>query len=112
LDISDGGARLKVSCPGELPDSLNLFLNGKNFRRCHVRWRSATEVGVQFQSGDDVLSAGDSPAVATVSGTKEGYGTRALDCIRRAEKTYDPAARDALLAEAEDYLKKFYSQED
>ena len=49
LDISEGGARLKVGCPGDVPDNFILVLYGQTFRRCEVRWRSATEVGVQFK---------------------------------------------------------------
>jgi PilZ domain len=49
LDISEGGARLKVSCPSDLPDEFVLILYGQMFRRCELRWRSATEVGVQFK---------------------------------------------------------------
>jgi hypothetical protein len=109
LDISDGGARLKITCPGDLPDSFNLFLNGRNFRGCHVRWRSETEVGVQFQPEGDVLSAQNYHAMAAVSAPKEGYATRALDCIRQAEHTSDCAARDSLLDEAQCWLEKYYS---
>jgi hypothetical protein len=36
--------------PADIPDSFILALsqNAKAFRRCHVRWRSETELGVQF----------------------------------------------------------------
>jgi PilZ domain-containing protein len=109
LDISDGGARLKLSCPGDVPDSFVLFLHGKNFRRCDVRWRSDAEVGVQFQRDDDVLSREDGPATGTeVSAAKEEYDSRALDCIRLAEQTTDRAVRDSLLDEAEAWLKRYY----
>jgi hypothetical protein len=51
IDISEGGARLRHPRPGELPQSFGLLLtpNGYAVRRCKVRWRSATEVGVQFE---------------------------------------------------------------
>src|SRR5262245_4027927 len=49
LDISDGGARLKVGDPGDIPDGFLLVLYGKSYRHCEVRWRSASEVGVQFK---------------------------------------------------------------
>ena len=48
LDISDGGARLKLDEPTTVPDSLTLRLYGRAFRHCAVRWRSGREVGVQF----------------------------------------------------------------
>ena len=50
LDISDGGARLSFNRPAELPEHflLVLSLNEGAFRRCEVRWRSETELGVQF----------------------------------------------------------------
>jgi PilZ domain-containing protein len=51
LDISEGGARLKLDCPGDVPDSFVLVLYGQTFRYCEVRWRSASEVGVQFKRG-------------------------------------------------------------
>ena len=50
LDVSEGGARLRVTRPADIPDSFILALsqNAKAFRRCQVRWRSETELGVQF----------------------------------------------------------------
>ena len=50
-DISDGGARLKVERPADVPTDFILVLSlyGHAFRYCQVRWRSATEIGVQFR---------------------------------------------------------------
>ena len=51
LDISDGGAKISVDRPAKFPEHFVLILStsGDTFRHCQVRWRSATEVGVQFQ---------------------------------------------------------------
>jgi hypothetical protein len=51
LDISQGGARLQVDNPSQVPQIFRLILSpgARATRRCHVRWRSATEIGVQFQ---------------------------------------------------------------
>jgi hypothetical protein len=51
LDISEGGARLEVTRPVDLPDVfvLTLSRNAEVSRQCQVRWRSKTEIGVQFQ---------------------------------------------------------------
>jgi hypothetical protein len=50
VDVSEGGARLKVEHPTQIPDLFTLVLSrgARTSRRCQVRWRSATEVGVQF----------------------------------------------------------------
>ena len=48
LDISERGARLTLDCPSDVPEHFFLVLYGRAFRRCQVKWRSATEVGVQF----------------------------------------------------------------
>lgn len=53
LDISEGGARLRplMCAPDAVPDAFTLLLSacGKVRRRCRVAWRSASELGVQFQ---------------------------------------------------------------
>lgn len=50
VDVSEGGARLQLDWPGLIPDNVMLVLssNGLAHRRCEVRWRSETEIGVQF----------------------------------------------------------------
>lgn len=51
VDISEGGAKLKVDRPSDLPECFTLILSwgARTVRRCEARWRSATEIGVQFQ---------------------------------------------------------------
>lgn len=51
MDISVGGARLKVERPAELPEFFVLVLasGARITRHCQIRWRSETEIGVQFQ---------------------------------------------------------------
>jgi hypothetical protein len=53
-DASDGGARLIVESPKEVPDqfSLRLSSRGRSERRCRVIWRSDTEVGIEFDRGE------------------------------------------------------------
>src|SRR5262245_17266628 len=50
LDVSQEGARLAVTRPSDLPDAFILVLsrNAQVFRRCSVKWRSKSQVGVQF----------------------------------------------------------------
>jgi hypothetical protein len=51
LDLSEEGARLRLDCPADVPQRFLLVMStdGRAFRRCQVKWRSATEVGVQFR---------------------------------------------------------------
>jgi hypothetical protein len=50
IDVSEGGARLAVEQPSQIPEFFTLVLSrgARTHRRCQVRWRSATEIGVQF----------------------------------------------------------------
>ena len=50
VDVSEGGARLKVEHPAKIPELFMLVLSrgARTHRSCQVRWRSATEIGVQF----------------------------------------------------------------
>jgi len=56
LDLSQGGARLKVSNPDSLPEQFMLKLSDKLYRRSRIAWRSADEIGVEL------LSAPQAPA--------------------------------------------------
>lgn len=51
LDVSEGGARIRLDHVDELPDTFELVLAwGARMKRiCQVRWRSACEIGVQFR---------------------------------------------------------------
>jgi hypothetical protein len=52
LDISEGGARLRLlmCTPDLLPNYFTLLLSssGRVRRRCRVAWRQSDELGVQF----------------------------------------------------------------
>jgi hypothetical protein len=56
LDLSQGGARVKVRYPQNLPEQFLLKLAGKLHRWSRIAWRSAHEIGVEF------LSAPQAPA--------------------------------------------------
>ena len=50
IDVSDGGAKLALEQPVELPQEfiLALSVRGKAARKCHVMWTDENEIGVQF----------------------------------------------------------------
>jgi hypothetical protein len=50
LDLSEGGARLKVSDPDRLPEQVMLKLSNKLSRQSRIAWRSSDEIGVEFVS--------------------------------------------------------------
>jgi PilZ domain len=52
IDVSEGGARLKLEDPAKIPEFFRLVLSrgARIHRSCQVRWRSETEIGVQFRS--------------------------------------------------------------
>jgi hypothetical protein len=54
-DVSQLGARLDVADPATVPERFVLLLscNGKAQRRCRVIWRSETQVGVEFERGEE-----------------------------------------------------------
>jgi c-di-GMP-binding flagellar brake protein YcgR len=49
-DISAGGARLIVEDAATIPDTFLLVLSraARTHRKCSVRWRAATAIGVEF----------------------------------------------------------------
>ncbi|MEW6452432.1 MAG: PilZ domain-containing protein [Pseudomonadota bacterium] len=47
-DVSETGARLTVRHPTCLPDEFQLVFNRELRRWCRVKWRSETQVGVEF----------------------------------------------------------------
>src|SRR5262245_28407899 len=53
LDISEGGARVRVERRAEIPDCFVLVLSAhaQTFRLCQVRWRSEDELGIEFMRG-------------------------------------------------------------
>ncbi len=48
LNLSDGGACLKVETPVGVPDSFDLLLDHAFVGDCRVIWRKATQIGVAF----------------------------------------------------------------
>ena len=60
LDISAGGARLKVDAAAEVPELFTLLLSkldGKLKRHCAVAWRKEKQLGVRFVTAEDFVSA-------------------------------------------------------
>ena len=56
LDVSAGGARLKVDGALTVPEQFTLLLSkidGKLRRQCVVAWRKDKQVGVRFVATDD-----------------------------------------------------------
>ena len=51
-DISENGACLRVTTALGIPQSFVLILNETTRRPCRVKWRKATQIGVEFQSED------------------------------------------------------------
>ena len=49
-DISEGGAKLKLRGPDNLPEEFNLLLaiGPKTSRRCKLVWRTEDTIGVRF----------------------------------------------------------------
>ncbi len=47
-NLSDLGACLKVESPIGIPDTFDLVLDQASVRDCHVTWRKATQIGVEF----------------------------------------------------------------
>jgi hypothetical protein len=50
VDLSEGGARLKVSGPDLLPEQFMLKLSGSLQRWVRIAWRSIDAIGVEFVS--------------------------------------------------------------
>jgi PilZ domain len=48
LNLSDGGACLKVETPIGIPDTFDLMLDHASLHNCRVVWRKATRIGIQF----------------------------------------------------------------
>ncbi len=50
-DASDTGARLSLEYPEAVPETfmLRLSRDGKGKRKCHVVWRSETQIGIEFR---------------------------------------------------------------
>ena len=60
LDVSSGGARLKLEADVEAPELFTLFLSkldGRLKRHCVVTWRKEKQVGVRFVTAEDFVSA-------------------------------------------------------
>jgi hypothetical protein len=49
-NLSDAGACIAVESPVGIPDTFNLvFDSSEPVRSCHVIWRTAKQIGVEFQ---------------------------------------------------------------
>ena len=48
LNLSDGGACLKVESPIGIPEAFDLVLDHAFVGNCRVTWRKATQIGVEF----------------------------------------------------------------
>jgi hypothetical protein len=60
LDISSGGARLKLKGDAAIPELFILLLSkldGSLKRHCVVAWRKEKQVGVRFLTAEDFVSA-------------------------------------------------------
>lgn len=53
-DLSQGGVRLKVRHPDNLPEQFRIKLSSRLHRWARVAWRSADEVGVEFLAAPQV----------------------------------------------------------
>ena len=64
-DISETGARLDIDAPNDLPENLLLLLtgDGKARRKCRVVWRSAHQIGVQFDKRNGARAGADREAI-------------------------------------------------
>jgi len=47
-NLSERGACLKVESPIGIPDMFDLVLDNASMYHCHVTWRKATQIGVNF----------------------------------------------------------------
>lgn len=63
-DLSQGGVRLKVRHPDNLPEQFRIKLSSRLTRWSRIVWRSADEVGVEFLAAPQ--AAGDQAARRTL----------------------------------------------
>jgi hypothetical protein len=49
LNLSETGAKLRVTSVMGIPDTFDLLLADKSRRRCRVAWRKLDEMGVAFE---------------------------------------------------------------
>lgn len=64
LDVSAGGARLKLAGDVTVPEQFTLFLSkidARLKRRCVIAWRKEKQIGVRFVDADSAAA----PAVRT-----------------------------------------------
>jgi hypothetical protein len=64
-DLTSHGACLSVASTYRLPDEFELtFEHGRDRRRCYVKWRTDSKLGVSFDPADAQSADPDQPAVA------------------------------------------------
>ena len=59
LDVSAGGARLKLNGDFAVPEQFTLFLSkidGRLKRRCVIAWRKEKQIGVRFMAAEDAAA--------------------------------------------------------
>ncbi len=54
-DVSNTGARLSLPDPAALPEEFLLLLRDDLRRWCRVKWRSDTQIGVEFVQRPEAL---------------------------------------------------------
>ena len=82
-DVSDGGAKLAISSPHEIPDEFTLVLSEryKLIHRCSVVWRADGYIGVRFlKDAPAVEGAATAEAPDTATATAEAPASVSLDC--------------------------------
>jgi PilZ domain len=67
IDVSDGGAKLLIEQPIELPTDfvLALSMRGKAARFCHVVRCEGCEIGVEFRGRDSFKAADAAPRLVS-----------------------------------------------
>ena len=95
LDLSQGGVRLKVGNPDNLPEQFLLQLSATIYRWSRIAWRSTHEIGVEFVS---VFQEPVGPQTAIKSGRK-------YSVVIRCPRTGRELLTGILLTTADDLSK-------
>ena len=72
LDLSQGGVRLKVRNPDNLPEQFMLKLSNRLSRWSRIVWRSVKEVGVEFLSAPHAQADGAARRSVLIKCPKSG----------------------------------------
>jgi hypothetical protein len=93
-DVSEKGARLDVESTDSLPDEFMLFLSrlGTPRRKCHVAWRSPTQLGVEFQLQPEPKNQNTAVKAMLAAKKMERAAQRSSEVATgTAKKTREPA---------------------